>query len=405
MIKDIGNYVVRNVFSNLTRSSLTILSIMIGIMAIFVFLSFGQGVTSYVDEIAEDMGVDNVIIMPAGGPFGTGENDLTRDDVDFLQNLGRVYNVAPFMAEIVEIQREEDGPGYYITMGGMSTLPGELEFSQSVYAEFDIKVGRDLQRNARGEVVLGHNYREPGKVFDRALEVGDRVLINGERFRVVGFWEPIGNPQDDTSAMISIFDAEELLGKEDKFQMLYIRGHEGDPPDELADYIEEQLRRFKDEEVGEETFMVMTMEFMFQMFDQMFALINGIVVAIASISVFVSAVNIANSMYTSVLERTKEIGIMKALGARNSYIASIFMAESGLLGFLGGSLGVAAGYGIATLGGQIVEAAGYGMLVPAFPVWLIAGCIIFATLVGALAGLFPSLQATRLKPVDALREE
>lgn len=396
---------LKNVLSNLTRSSLTILSIMIGIMAIFVFLGFGQGVTSYVDEISQDMGVDNIIIMPVGGPFGTGDNDLDRDDVDFLQNLGKVYNVAPFMAEIVEIQREEDGPGHYITMAGMSAKPGELEFSQSVYAEFDIEEGRGLQRNARGEVILGHNYREPGKVFDRALEVGDRIFLNGKSFRVVGFWEPIGNPQDDTSALISISDTEELLDKEEKYQMLYIRGHEGDSPDELADYIEERLRRFKDEDVGEETFMIMTMESIFQIFDQMFALINGIVVAIASISIFVSAVNIANSMYTSVLERTKEIGIMKALGARNSYIASIFMVESGILGFLGGSLGVAAGCGIATIGGWLVEAAGYGMLVPVFPLWLILGCIVFATLVGALAGLFPSLQAARLKPVDALREE
>ncbi len=405
MIKDISKYVLKNFLTNLTRSSLTIVSITIGIMAIFALLSFGQGLTKYVDDIAEDMGVDNIIVMGRGYPFVSPEDSLTNEDVDFLKNLGRVYNVAPFMGNIVEVQREEGGQRRYITLAAMSTKPGELEFSQRMYAEFAVEEGRDLQRNARGEAVIGHNYRIPGKVFDRPLEVGDRIFINGESFRIVGFFPPIGNPQDDTSVIISIADAEELFGIENQYQMVYLRGHEGDPPKEVADYVQEELRRFKNEDVGEESFTVQTFESLFEMFDQIFALINGIVVALASISIFVAAVNIANSMYTSVLERTKEIGIMKALGARNSYIASIFMAEAGLLGLIGGALGVLLGYIIATIGGNIVDAAGYGMLSPYFPLWLIIGCLLFAFTVGSLSGFFPALQASRLKPVDALREE
>jgi len=112
-----------------------------------------------------------------------------------------------------------------------------------------------------------------------------------------------------------------------------------------------------------------------------------------------------NTMYTAVLERTKEIGVMKSLGAKNSDIVFIFIFESGLLGSIGGILGVIFGYIIASLGGQAAASAGFSLLKPIFPPVLIIGCILFAFLVGAGAGLLPARQASQLKPVDALRYE
>jgi len=105
------------------------------------------------------------------------------------------------------------------------------------------------------------------------------------------------------------------------------------------------------------------------------------------------------------LERTKEIGIMKAIGARNKDIMFIFVFEAGLLGLLGGVLGVIFGYFIASLAGQIAASAGYSSLYPIFPNSLIFGCIFFAFSVGALSGLFPAIRASKLNPTDALRYE
>jgi putative ABC transport system permease protein len=116
-------------------------------------------------------------------------------------------------------------------------------------------------------------------------------------------------------------------------------------------------------------------------------------------------VNITNTMYTAVLERTKEIGIMKAIGARNSYILLIFFVESGVLGLLGGASGVLVGYALAKIGGSILSQVGYSGLQPYFPWWLTTGCLVFSFAIGAGSGFLPALQASKQKPVDALRYE
>ena len=140
-------------------------------------------------------------------------------------------------------------------------------------------------------------------------------------------------------------------------------------------------------------------------FSMVINILIGVLVLIALISVFVAAVNIANTMYTSILERTNEIGIMKSIGAKNRFILIVFVAESGILGLIGGAIGVAFGYLIAKFGEAIAKSYGLAMLRPAFPLWLIIGCLLFAFLVGAGSGIFPSIQASKLNPVDALRYE
>ena len=126
---------------------------------------------------------------------------------------------------------------------------------------------------------------------------------------------------------------------------------------------------------------------------------------IAGISIIVGGIGITNTMYTAVLERTKEIGIMKAVGAQNKDIMLIFLLESGMLGLIGGALGVVFGYLIASIGGQIAVGYGYAILQPIFKWQLVVGCLGFAFFIGAIAGLLPARQASKLRPVDALRYE
>jgi len=149
----------------------------------------------------------------------------------------------------------------------------------------------------------------------------------------------------------------------------------------------------------------MSFEQLMETFGTILLVLNSILVIIAGISIVVAAVNIMNTMYTAVLERTKEIGIMKSIGAKNSTILSIFFFESGFLGLIGGSIGMLLGYGLAKLGAMAIAAAGYSFLKPYFPWWLIVGCLVFSFMVGAVSGYFPAKAASRLKPVDALRYE
>jgi putative ABC transport system permease protein len=121
--------------------------------------------------------------------------------------------------------------------------------------------------------------------------------------------------------------------------------------------------------------------------------------------VIVASVNIMNTMYASILERTKEIGVFKAIGARNSEIVLIFMAESGVLSLIGGIIGLIIGFLIAKVGGLAISAAGYGFLKPFFSWQMVFWILFFSLLVGLAAGLLPAYKASKLKPVETLRYE
>lgn len=406
MIKDISKYVIKNMVMNLTRSSLTILSILMGIMAIFAILSFGQGLTNYVNSLAEDMGTQNLIVQPRGaGPPGNTGTALTEDDIDFLQNQRGVEDATGLVMKNAEVKKNQDSDGKYIYAMGINTDPDKIRFANKVLSSFEIKEGRLLDTGDQKTAVLGHNYMESDRVFKTPLELRDRIYINGVRFEVVGFFEKTGNPQDDSSVTIPKEDAEDLFDLEDKYQMIYLRAEKGVNPSTLADTLTEKLRRDKGQDEGQEDFTIETLESQLETFNQTITLLNGVLVLIAAISILVAAVNIANTMYTTVLERTKEIGIMKAIGAKNSYIITIFVMEAALLGLIGGGIGVGLGYIIASIGGNIASSFGYDLLQPAFPAALIIGCILFGGLVGTISGFIPAKQASGFKPVDTLREE
>ena len=169
--------------------------------------------------------------------------------------------------------------------------------------------------------------------------------------------------------------------------------------------IERNLRKERGLEEGKEDFYVQSFDDMIESYSTALNIVIGFIILIALISVFVSAVNTANTMITSVLERVKEIGVMKSIGAQNSEIFNIFLFESSFLGFVAGVLGVILGWAASFLGGKIIASLGYGFLQPYFPIWLFIACISFATLTGAVSGVIPAIKASKTNPVDALRYE
>ncbi|MCW8965210.1 MAG: FtsX-like permease family protein, partial [Candidatus Pacearchaeota archaeon] len=144
---------------------------------------------------------------------------------------------------------------------------------------------------------------------------------------------------------------------------------------------------------------------MIESFSSVLNIIVGFIILIALISVIVSAINTANTMITSVLERYKEIGVLKAIGAKNSEIFGIFLFESSFLGLVAGVLGVGFGWALARLGGIILENLGWGFLSPYFTKELFLGCILFAVVTGAISGVAPAIRASKINTVEALRYE
>jgi putative ABC transport system permease protein len=396
-------YSLQNLIHRKMRSLLTVLSILIGIMAIFTLMSFGLGIRDYMDTLSEEAGADKLFIQAKGiGAPGTDANFfLTKDDVDFVKKINGVKEISGMYMRVGEIKHKKERKFVFVAGYDIS----KKEFVEEVFT-VDIVKGRQLKKGDLDKVVLGYNYQFENKVFKKPLKLGDKIEINGKYFNVIGFYEEIGNPQDDSNVYLTYEAMESLYNDiKDKFGYVFLKAEKSFNPEELADKIEEKLRKHKGQEEGKENFFVQTFSDILATFGTIINILNGILVLIALVSVVVASVNIMNTMYTAVLERTKEIGIMKAIGARNSDVLAIFIFESGFLGMIGGIIGVVLGYIISSIGGKIAASAGFSMLRPIFPWYLIVGCILFAFSVGAGSGILPAFQASKLRPVDALRYE
>jgi putative ABC transport system permease protein len=396
-------YALQNFRKRKLRSGLTILSILIGITAIFALLSFGIGIKNYVTQLAEESGGNKLFVQARGiGAPGTDENFfLTRDDVDFMSKMKGVDEIVGMYFKVAEIKYNDQKRFYFVS--GIDT--DKIDFIEETFSIKVIK-GRQLKKGDIDKAVLGYNYQFDDKIFKNAVRLGDKIEINSKRFEVVGFYEEVGNPQDDTNVYITD-EAFEILypDSKDRFGFVMMSSQKGVNPSELANRIEERLRKFKNQEEGKENFFVQTFEDALATFTTIINVINGMLVLIALVSLVVAFVNIMNTMYTAILERTKEIGVMKAIGAKNNDILFVFVVEAGLIGLIGGVLGVMLGYLVSSIGGSIAASSGFALLRPAYPLTLIIGCLVFSLLVGAAAGFLPARRASKLKPVDALRYE
>jgi len=400
---DLIMYSLRNVMNRKMRSWLTVLSILIGITAVYALISFGLGIQSYMDTLAEEAGADKIFIQAKGvGAPGTDENFfLTADDVDFVEKMRGVNDVTGMYFKVGEIVHKKENKYSYV----MGFDASKTDFVEEI-ATVSVETGRNLKKGEVDKIVLGYNYQLDEEIFKRGLEVGSKVELNGKDFTAVGFYDLVGNPGDDANIYLTFEGMEQLYPDiKDKFGYIVVKADKGEDPEELAVKIEDKLRKFKDQEEGKEDFYVQSFADLLETFGVIINVLNGILVLIALISLVVASVNIMNTMYTAVLERTKEIGIMKAIGARNRSILFIFVFESGFLGLMGGVIGVLLGYFVASTGGAIAANAGYQMLKPIFPLYLTVGCLVFSFAIGAVSGVLPAIQASKQKPVDALRYE
>ncbi|MBU4492965.1 MAG: ABC transporter permease, partial [Nanoarchaeota archaeon] len=345
MIEDLIKYIISNIRHRFTRSFLTILSILIGIMAIFVLISFGEGLRNYMNVMGEEMGTDKLIVQPKGfGVPGTGEIYLTKEDVDFIKKQRGVSEATGMIMKQSEVKIDKRKLGKWVFIMGMPIDPSEQRLVEEAFAGYEIFKGRALKKGDENKVALGYNYLVADKIFSKPLKLGDNIFINDKSFDIVGFYEEIGNPQDDSNVYMTNDAMKEVFDVGDEYAYIYIRAEKGIVPTELVDRLEEKLRKKKGQKEGEEDFYIMSFEQLMETFGTILLVLNSILIIIAGISVVVAAVNIMNTMYTAVLERTKEIGIMKSIGARNSTILMMFFFESGFLGLIGGSIGMLLGY-------------------------------------------------------------
>jgi putative ABC transport system permease protein len=392
-------YSLRNLNHRKGRSFLTVFSILVGIATIFIFISFGWGLYNYTDSFTTGSSADKLLIM-AKGASAPGMDDtfkLTDDDLEVIERAAGVYEATGIYYDTIKV--ESNNQYKYVFLASYDPKNTMLlDIFQGKIVD-----GRDLKKGDRG-VILGYNYKIPGKIFDKSLEINDILKINDEKVKIIGFMNAIGNPQDDSQVYCTNDYFLDLIPDKDTYAEIIARVDISNI-DKAIENIERGLRKERNLEKGKEDFFVQSFEEMIESFSGALNIIIGFVILIALISVLVSAVNTANTMITSVLERYKEIGILKSIGARNSEIFGIFLFESAFLGLVAGILGVLLGWGITSLAENILSSLGWSFLQPHYSPIMFGGCILFAVLTGAISGAIPALRASKINPVDALRYE
>lgn len=399
--KEIMKYSIKNLWNRKSRSLLTIFSILIGIATIFIFLSFGLGLYDYVDEVTSSGSTNKIVVQPKGiSPMGLDDSfKLTEDDLESIEKTTGVYDAGGVGFEVAKIDQGKETKYVFLT-----SYNPKKPLVRDVFNTKIVK-GQNLKTGDNRKVVLGYNYLLEDKIFSKSYELNDRITIQGKDMKIIGFFDSVGNPQDDSNVYITQEYGEELYNKSETTHNWIIAEVDMENLEKVIEKVERNLRKSRDLEEGEEDFFVQSFQEMIDSYSSVLDIIIGFVILIALISVLVSAINTTNTMVTSVLERVKEIGIIKSIGAKNSEIFKMFLFESSLLGLIAGMLGVLLGLGLTLIGKEILSNLGWSFLNPHYSYWIFAGCILFAVITGAISGSVPAWDASKTNPVDALRYE
>ena len=209
----------------------------------------------------------------------------------------------------------------------------------------------------------------------------------------------------NNAILVNEDDLKKIVPKSDELSAIVAQLNPGEKPSEVAERVLKTIRRDRHQKEGFEDVTVSTSEDLIDSINTILGVVQAVFIGIAAISLLVGGIGIMNTMYTSVMERTRDIGIMKAIGARNSDILWIFLLESGLLGMAGGIIGVLIGIGLS----KLVESFGQDMvgnvLHASFPWTLIVGALLFSFVIGVLSGVLPARQASKMQPVEAFRSD
>jgi putative ABC transport system permease protein len=366
----------------------------------------GQGVQESINDQFKAIGSDLIMVTPgAGGGFSafgpSSGAKLTQHDIDIIKKLRGVNLVGGIVAKYARV--EYGGESKYSLVIGLPTDESQkiiLNMQQVVFESGQERFKKD----EKYDVVIGYAMAHDN-FFKSNVGLRNKLKINGKDFEVISIIESLGNPADDQQIYVPIHIAEEIFNETDNYYSIIVSVDQGFNPSEVADRITKKLRDDRGLAKGEEDFSVQTYDQLLTTINSVLGVMQVVLLGIAAISLLVGGVGIMNSMYTSVIERTNEIGIMKAIGARNSDILIIFLFEAGILGLLGGIVGCVLGIGLAQLIQFSAATAGFGFLKVFISPLLIAGTLLFSFTFGLIAGFLPAVRALKLKIVDALHYE
>lgn len=391
---------LRNISRRRRRTLLTVIGIFIGITAVVSLVSMGLGLQSSIQKEFESIGGNKLFISSGGNFFNAGSSSsgLTDQDKIAIQSVKGVTDVSGVLMMTGSV-KYQDQTAYLPVMGMPADKPGLVMDSWSL----EITKGRMIRSTDRTNVVIGSRLAD--SIFDDSPGIRSNIEVRGKKYRVVGVFKPTGDPSIDTAVTMPIGPARELFNRDNSYDWLFADVAEGEKPVAVKQDVERALRNRRNVKEGEEDFSVTTQEDLMNSFNSILGVVSGVVIGIASISLFVGAVGIMNTMYTSVTERTREIGVMKAIGAQKRQIMYVFLLESAVIGFLGGLTGLVFGVLLSWAGSLAVSQFSTLVLRPYLSFELVAGSLLFSIVLGVASGVLPARRGANLEPAEALRYE
>jgi putative ABC transport system permease protein len=410
VIKDYISISTKSLRKRKMRTYLTMIGIFIGIAAVVALIGLGQGLKDAIVSQFGFMSTDVLSVQAAtvgmSGPPGAGApNPLKKEYVDKIDKISNVELVFGryFGTTTIEFN------GIQKIEFALSIPEAEKRKPFERMTNLKVQEGRLLTDNDRNGILLGINYLEQKSFnggFKKPVHAGDKILINGNKYTVVGIIEKKGSFIYDDAIWMneqSMID-ENMVSDEENVNMIAVKVKDVKKIEDTQKSIEKLLRKERNVEEGDEDFTVQSPQKALESLNSTLFAVQLFVTIIASISLLVGGIGIMNTMYTAVLERRKEIGIMKSIGARNSTIFTLFFIESGFLGLIGGLIGIILGlilsYGTAFIGSVIL---GSDLIRANVSLSLIFGALAFSFILGTICGVFPAYRASKLNPVESLR--
>ena len=380
MLSDAFLFAVNGIKYRKLRSWLTILGIVIGISLIITMISLGEGMKIAVDEQLNKFGKEVIMIFPgeeANLLSGfIGGLSLDEKDIDVIKDIKGVDIVVPFFMKAVNMKYDDQEK--IVLMHG---IPPEEASKLLQYSEgWKIDQGRWLSDGK--EVLLGsklatQSYKNKNDDF-KDINIKEKLTIEGSRFEVVGIVANQGERNHDFAAYMPIDELREITSDFDTVSVIEVKITPGEDPENTANEIKDAIKNRR----KKEDFAVLTNEKAGEVAGNIIGIIEVVLLGIAGISLIVGGIGIMNTMYTSILERTKDIGVMKAIGAKNKTILSIFLIESGIIGAIGGIFGILFGWLLAKAVEFIAINQGFPMLKADLNLSIILLSISFGFIIG-----------------------
>ncbi|MBI5158500.1 ABC transporter permease [Candidatus Micrarchaeota archaeon] len=400
VLRDLFSYAYNNLTHRKLRSYLTVLGIIVGIASIVVLISIAQGLDESIRAQLARFGSNYLVIIPGslGGSSSiiptSFKGVLYEKDAEAIRLIDGVEDVSAAIG-IMGAAVEFKGVGITGSVRGV-----EQGYGRYISSKANFSSGSFFKEGDGGSVVIGH--KVANDYFDKPVRAGETLLIEGRKFRVSGVIEKAGQGVDfDSSIFVSLDAARSMRGEgieKGRVSMIFTLVNEGEDVAQVASRVEQKLLDRHHVSLEDKDFTIITATSVLEQISMITSLLSLFLGGIAAISLLVGGIGIANTMMTAVMERTREIGILKAIGACNSSVLQLFLLESCLIGLVGGVAGA--------LVGLVISFALGAFGVPSkVSIELLAFVILFSLAVGGISGFLPARRAAKLQPLEALRYE